>query len=706
MIEGGRSDVRLRHVAVALAAVMAVSGASIGAVSFGEPAGAATSNPAGAATSNTVVDRVGTLPFVPKGAIELGPLARSVMLSVDIVLQPRDPASLAAYATAVSTPGSSLYRHYLPAGAFPAVFGPHTATIRSVEKWLRERGLRPPAISGDHLYFQVTASAADLERAFSVGLVRYDVGGHIAYANTAAPLFATSVAGAIQGVVGLSNLALPRHESMLPIKDVVRPHVVPHVFTGGPQPCGAATTEGVDSGSYTADQLASAYDFSALYGAGDEGSGETVALFELEPDLSSDISAYQSCYGTDATVTYTKVDGGAGSGAGGGEAALDIEDVIGLAPQATIDVYQAPNSDTGLYEDYSEIVSQDVAKVVSTSWGVCEKEAGSTMMSEEATVFEDAAVQGQSVFAAAGDSGSEDCYFSDGSTTLAVDDPGSQPYVTDVGGTTLDEIGPPPTQTVWNTAGAGGGGISTKWAMPSYQSDAPASLNVVNSHSSATPCAAPSGTYCREVPDVSADADPYTGYVFYYEGAWTSIGGTSAAPPLWAALTALIDASSGCAGAPIGFANPSLYNVAGSTSYSASFSDITSGDNDYTGTHSGKFPAGSAYDMASGLGTPIAGGLDAALCGGSVGNIVTVTDPGKQTTAVGTKVSLQVEASDSGGLELTYASAGLPKGLKLNARTGLVTGRPTQAGKSTVTIAATDPTGAHGGTTFTWKVKS
>jgi kumamolisin len=242
--------------------------------------------------------------------------------------------------------------------------------------------------------------------------------------------------------------------------------------------------------------------------------------------------------------------------------------------------------------------------------------------------------------------------------------------------------------------------------MPYYQSDAPSSLNVISSDSSGTKCGAPSGIYCREVPDVSADADPYTGYVFYYEGAWTSIGGTSPAAPLWAALTALIDASGGCASATVGFANPSFYNVAGSASYPASFSDITSGDNDYTGTHSGKFPAGTGYDMASGLGTPIAGGLDAALCGGSVGNTVTVTNPGKQTTAVGTRVSLQVEASDSGGLALTYASVGLPKGLKLNEHTGLVRGRPTQAGKSTVTIAATDSTGAHGGTTFTWKIKS
>ena len=95
------------------------------------------------------------------------------------------------------------------------------------------------------------------------------------------------------------------------------------MVTGGPQPCSAASSDGSANDAYTADQLASAYRFSSLYGAGDLGAGQTVALFELEPNLTSDISAYQSCYGTSATVTYLKEDGGAGSGAGEGEAAGD-----------------------------------------------------------------------------------------------------------------------------------------------------------------------------------------------------------------------------------------------------------------------------------------------------------------------------------------------------------------------------------------------
>jgi subtilase family serine protease len=464
----------------------------------------------------------------------------------------------------------------------------------------------------------VTATVGQLERAFSINLVRYNLGDRIAFSNTAAPLFGASVAGTVQGVIGLSNIYLAQHQSILSApstKRLAKPRTSPRVYNAGPTPCSAAVTDGEEYDAYTANKLATAYSFSSLYSASDLGAGQTVAIFELEPNEASDISAYKSCYGISTSVTYIEEDGGAGTGYGSGEAALDIEDVAGLAPDAKIDVYQAPNSGTGLIDNYTAIVDADTAKVVSTSWGLCEPLEGSSVISEENTIFEQAATQGQSVFAAAGDHGSEDCYASNGSTSLAVDDPASQPFVTGVGGTSLSAIGPPPTQTVWNESstseGAGGGGISSSWKMPSYQSGAPSTLNVINSHSSGTPCAAVSGSYCREVPDVTADADPYDGYVVFYDGEWTAIGGTSAAAPLWAAFMALTNA--GCT-APIGFANPTLYNVAGSSSYSSTFSDITSGNNDYTGTNSGLYPAGTAYDMGSGLGSPKGSALPAALC--------------------------------------------------------------------------------------------
>ena len=240
--------------------------------------------------------------------------------------------------------------------------------------------------------------------------------------------------------------------------------------------------------------------------------------------------------------------------------------------------------------------------------------------------------------------------------------------------------------------------------MPSYQSGAPGSLNVINSSSSASPCQAGTGSYCREVPDVSADADPATGYSIYWDGQWIGIGGTSAAAPLWAAFTALANASSGCNGTPIGFANPALYKAAAS-SYSSDFGDITSGNNDITGTNGGKFTAGTGYDMASGLGTPIGSALAATLCGGGgTPATVTVTSPGSETGTVGTAVSVQIHASDSDSGALTYSATGLPAGLAISSSTGLITGTPTTAATSSVTVTAKDASGPSGSASFSWTI--
>ncbi len=169
--------------------------------------------------------------------------------------------------------------------------------------------------------------------------------------------------------------------------------------------------------------------------------------------------------------------------------------------------------------------------------------------------------------AASGDDGSTDCGAPSGNqvAVATVDDPGSQPYVTSVGGTSLTALGPPPTESVWNNStGASGGGISSNWAMPAYQSGAPPALGVIKSYSSSKPCDAPTG-YCREVPDVSADADPNTGLVIDWGhwGGWSAVGGTSVAAPLWAALIALTDAWPACSAHPVGFVNPALYLIAG-----------------------------------------------------------------------------------------------------------------------------------------------
>ena len=680
-------------------------------------AAALSPGPLSAATPRGV--RVGSASLVPPASRVLGALPDATKLKVTVALEPRDPAALAAFATAVSTPGSPVYRHYISAAQFARRFGPTPAQSSSVQSSLRAHGLEPGAVTANGLAIPVTATAGAVAGAFSVSFSRVLApGGRIAFASTAAPRFDASVARLVQGVVGLETLSVPHPLAVRPrtLPDV---HAnAPHVATGGPQPCAAATAAAPGQRALTTDQIASAYRFSGLYAAGDEGAGQTVAIYELESNDPNDIAAYQSCFGTSSSVSYVPVDGGAGTGAGTGEAALDIEDLIGLAPKASFIVYQGPNSDSGApgagpYDVYNAIISQDRAKVISTSWGQCESMEGSADAVAESTLFEEAASQGQTIVSAAGDSGAEDCYAAGQNLNVgaAVDDPASQPYVTGVGGTSLAAQGPPPSETVWNngtglagllgaSAGAGGGGVSTLWTMPSFQSGAPSSLHVINAGSTGRPCGA-SGGYCREVPDVSADADPSTGYLTYYAGGWNGIGGTSAAAPVWAALVTLANASPACSGTSVGFADPALYRVAGGSNYASYFNDVTAGNNDFTGTNGGAFAAGPGYDMGSGLGTPIASTLAGALC-----ETVTVANPGTQASTLGRKVRLRISASDASNATLAYRATGLPAGLAIGHSTGVVTGTPTRAGTSTVVVEATDSGGRASTTSFSWTIRS
>ena len=284
---------------------------------------------------------------------------------------------------------------------------------------------------------------------------------------------------------------------------------------------------------------------------------------------------------------------------------------------------------------------------------------------------QEAAVQGQSILASSGDNGSQ-CGANFG-TQL----PASDPNVTAVGGTTLYAIGPggaepyaegrTPLEAVWNnqivssSPTGTGGGISVFSAMPSYQSGAAASLGVINANSGGS-CGV---SDCREVPDVAADGDGGSGYVIYGHGAWKVIGGTSAATPLWSGYMALVNASRACRGATIGFANPSLYQLAGGGSGSTLFNDIVNASprtgkntNDAAGTHGGLYPLRTGYDMATGLGSMHGDALAAALCAlRAPVYTVTVTAPAAQVSNIGSAVSLQLHGTDSGGLPLSYTVA-------------------------------------------------
>jgi hypothetical protein len=620
--------------------------------------------------------------------------ARATTVRSTVALAPRNASALAAYAAAVTTRGSSLYHHYLTVAQFARRFGASTAAIAKVRAALVARGATVGAVTANRLALEVTipagtlkASAAADRDSDSPATTLADGGVDGLVAAVIGPGAAAPSASVTVGLGPARSSGPPRRARAAPL-------------TAGPQPCEAAQTAAALGGVHTADEIASAYGLSGYYGGGDEGLGVTIALYELEPFSASDVAAYQACYGTAAAVTRVAVDGGAGAGPGSGEAAMDVEDLIGLAPRASIRVYEGPPTGSGAYDTYSRIISDDSSRVISTSWGLCEALEGSVPASAENALFEEAAVQGQSLVVSSGDQGSDDC----GDGRPSVDDPASQPWVTAVGATSLQGS----RNLVWNDwLGATGGGVSSLWGRPAYQSAAAQPQSGVTCGSA--------GVVCREVPDLSVDGDPATGYAAYYRGSWRAVGGTSASAPTVAALVALADASPACEGHPIGFLNPDLYRAA-LDAYAANFSDVSSGSNAFDSVAG--FAAGPGYDMASGLGTPTVS-LGPALCGGSAAPATTDNGPravnrskivwlgrlGNRSGRVGTKVDVRVQARAGDGLRVTFTAADLPPGLTINHRTGLISGTPRRAGSRTVLVQAVDARGGSATVVFRWTIR-
>jgi kumamolisin len=347
--------------------------------------------------------------------------------------------------------------------------------------------------------------------------------------------------------------------------------------------------------AYTPPQVARAYGFPTAV----QGAGETVAIIELGGGFQqADLTSYfDSLSIAPPTVTAVSVDGGVNSPGtdtdADGEVMLDIEVIGSIAPGAGIDVYFAANTDQGFLDAVSEAVhdTTHVPSVVSISWGSSEDGWTAQARTQMEQILTDAGALGVTVTVAAGDNGSSDGVSGGG---VHVDFPASAPHALGCGGTTLTLDGSViAAETVWDTTddGATGGGVSDVFALPSYQSAAHVPVNV-SSHKAG-----------RGVPDVAGDANPQTGYTIRVDGATETVGGTSAVAPLWAALITLLNQE---LGAPLGFAQPRLYPLLGGTG----FHDITSGSN-------GVYSAGPGWDACTGLGSPDAIALVAALRAGS-----------------------------------------------------------------------------------------
>lgn len=594
-------------------------------------------------------------PLIPHGAKQLGAVSPTATVSGSVVLQPRDDAALTRFIAQVTDKHSPLFHHYLTPSTFAARFGPTPSTIAAVKSQLQASGLTVTSVARDGLILDFSAPASRVETAFRTGLERYRLAnGAIGQARTAPVRVPETVAKYVTAIVGLDTTVTLRPSGVLHGSKSARatyPAAQTGMFAhpaGSPTPCADATTAAEQFGGLTDDQIANAYGAFGLYATGDTGSGQHIAVYELEPFAMSDLQTFDTCYfgSTQAAAMLGRlaikpVDGGQPAGPGSGEAILDIQDVSAFAPGANIDVYEAPNNTFGSFDEYAKIVNDNVDQIVTTSWGLCEQavQQGSPGIQQaENIIFQQAAAQGQTVFSAAGDAGSNDCnaFLTTSPVTpvLSVDDPSSQPYVVAAGGTTIDNATQPASEHVWNDGaawGASGGGISEAWPMPTWQLDSrvpgvndPSAVSAANTFEAAdlgNPgyafCASdnPAGPVeagCRELPDISAAADEFTGGITVFIaafGGWNTFGGTSSAAPLWAAMLADVNASATCQGNPathngVGFVNPLLYSVASNpTAYAKSFNDIKVGNNDAYGD-SNLFHATTGYDMASGLGTP------------------------------------------------------------------------------------------------------
>jgi subtilase family serine protease len=411
-------------------------------------------------------------------------------------------------------------------------------------------------------------------------------------------------------------------------------------------------------------------DLTSAYNLPSGRAGQTVGIVDAQddPNAESDLAAYRSNFGlpacTSANGCFSKIDQNGGTSyptadtGWAGEISLDLDMVSAVCPQCHILLVEANSANMS---DLGAAVDQAVAqgaKFVSNSYGGSED---SSDTSSDSSYFDH---PGVAITASTGDS------------AYGAEYPATSQYVTAVGGTSLTRGGGTRgwSESVWSTSSSEGtgSGCSAYDPKPSWQHD--------------------TGCSTRMEADVAAVADPATGVAVYqtYGGSgWSVYGGTSAASPIVASVWAL-------AGAPNAGDRAAQYPY----NHTGSFNDVTSGSN---GSCSPAYfcTAQAGYDGPTGWGTPNG---TSGFSSGSTAETVSVTNPGSQSTAVGGSASLQISATDSAGKALTYTATGLPAGLTIGG-SGLISGTPTTAGTSTVTVVANSGT-AKGSTTFTWTVTS
>jgi len=515
---------------------------------------------------------------IPPGVSRLtsiGPLNGSNQLRLVIGLPLRNQPDLNTLLKQLYDPTSPNYRHYLTAAEFAEKFGPSLADYKAVTDFAAANNLTVTATHPNRTLVDVAGSVADIDRVFHVTLRQYN------HPKEHRVFYAPDTEPSVDLNVRLLHIS--------GLNDYVKPfsNMIKHVPLGGGTKFYGGTGSG-PGGTYLGNDFRNAY----VPGVTLTGAGQKVALFELDGYFTSDILEYETQAGLpQVPLTNVLLDGFTGPpGGGDGEVSLDIEMVASMAPGLDqIMVYEGFSPDDVL----NRIATDNAARQISSSWGW---EPQNPLVDQ---VFQQYAVQGQSYYNASGDSGTE--------VGTNIFGESADPYVTEVGGTTLTTTGPQGawvSDVVWSwfTAGTGeaasSGGYSATYATPSWQQG----ISMVTNGGS---------TSFRNYPDVALTADNI--FIIADQGQPEVVGGTSAAAPLWAAFTSLINQQGAVyREKPVGFVCPALYALAKGPLYDSYFHDVVSGNNTNF-TYTSNFFACPGYDLCTGWGTPAGSRLINAL---------------------------------------------------------------------------------------------
>ncbi|HEU5389827.1 MAG TPA: S53 family peptidase [Streptosporangiaceae bacterium] len=464
-------------------------------------------------------------------------------------------------------------------------YGADPADVDLVRQTLGALGLEVTEVHASTRRVRAAGTIGALSSAFGVTLQQVSspdpkTGEAVMHRYREGPLFVpAALDGVVVAVLGLDT----------------RPQARPHFRRRGVAPHAAAA-----GSTYPPNQVAGIYKFPA----GTTGAGQTIAIIELGGGFStSDLDTYFGGLGIAVpSISAVSVDGASnapGSDPNGAdiEVALDIDVIGAAAPGATQIVYFAPNDgDQGFVDAISAAASATPAPIaISISWGQSEDSWTAQGRIAMDAAIADAAAMGITVCVASGDNGSGDAV-SDGQSH--VDFPASSPHALACGGTKLmanPSTGVISSEVVWNETaaneGAGGGGVSDHFAVPSFQANAGVPARAARSEAVSEAAAAGGG---RGVPDVAGNADPVTGYQVFSGGQAQVVGGTSAVAPLWAALVSRLAEATG---QRFGLIQTLLYAGVSPGTAVDGFNDITSGNN-------GAYAAGPGWDACSGLGSP------------------------------------------------------------------------------------------------------